>query len=85
MVGILSRQESIRLADGKCAFPGCSWKDLQLHHKIKKSQGGSDDDENIMVICSYHHEMIHQHKLIYFDGELVWKEKAINLFLNSPV
>jgi hypothetical protein len=41
-----------------CALCG-SKKALEHHHVVPKSLGGSDEQENILTLCSVHHVMIH--------------------------
>ena len=40
----------------RCAAPGCtSRRNLQVHHRRYRSQGGGGDDENLDSICAFHH------------------------------
>lgn len=32
---------------------------LQIHHVMKRSQGGSNDAQNIITLCMYCHNVIH--------------------------
>jgi hypothetical protein len=43
----------------QCEFPGCNSIDIECHHK-----GGRIGDNlyiNLMSVCSYHHDYIHNH------------------------
>jgi hypothetical protein len=46
----------------RCRVPGCtSRRNLQVHHVIFRSHGGSDDDANLVVLCAAHHlQCIHR-------------------------
>jgi 5-methylcytosine-specific restriction endonuclease McrA len=33
--------------------------DLQIHHKIPVSQGGTNTEENLQVLCNYCHDKAH--------------------------
>lgn len=46
----------------RCRVPGCtSRRNLQVHHVIFRSHGGSDDDANLVVLCATHHlQCIHR-------------------------
>ena len=46
----------------RCRAPGCaSRRNLQVHHVIFRSHGGSDDDANLVVLCAAHHlQCIHR-------------------------
>ena len=44
----------------KCQSPGCSHtRYLQVHHIQPKSKGGSNQTENLMTLCQYHHQKVH--------------------------
>lgn len=41
--------------DGYCSGP------LQIHHILELSKGGSNDPDNLITLCKYHHSMKHPH------------------------
>jgi hypothetical protein len=43
----------------KCEYPFCSRRNIEVHHKIKRSQGGEDTEENLIVLCNEHHVNVH--------------------------
>ncbi|HTO98141.1 MAG TPA: HNH endonuclease, partial [Myxococcales bacterium] len=48
----------------RCQVPGCSRPALHLHHIDYRSQGGSDDEENLLCLCTAHHLFgIHEERL----------------------
>jgi hypothetical protein len=55
----LSRQ--LRRRDGGCRFPGCHrtrW--LHAHHVRHWAQGGATDPSNLVMLCGYHHRLLHE-------------------------
>jgi hypothetical protein len=41
----------------RCAVPGCSsHRNLQVHHVVFRSQGGSDGPDNLITLCAWHHQ-----------------------------
>jgi hypothetical protein len=48
--------------DGGCAFPGCSkpaaWADA--HHILAWTDGGATDLGNTVLLCPFHHRVIHR-------------------------
>jgi hypothetical protein len=51
----------VRRRDGGCRFPGCNqtrW--LQAHHIVHWADGGPTDYDNIAMICTYHHRVVHE-------------------------
>ena len=55
----LARQ--LRHRDGGCRFPGCGrtrW--VQAHHIRHWSKGGPTDAANLVLLCGYHHRVVHQ-------------------------
>ncbi len=49
-------QRRVRARDGhRCQVPGCSRAAVHAHHIIPRSQGGTDDPENLVSLCAAHH------------------------------
>jgi hypothetical protein len=49
-----------RLDGERCRFPGCSHtRFLHAHHVKFWHNGGSTDLENLLLVCSRHHQLIH--------------------------
>jgi uncharacterized protein DUF222/HNH endonuclease len=47
---------------GGCQFPGCTHtRHLHAHHVIAWWLGGRTDIDNLILICSYHHRLVHDH------------------------
>jgi hypothetical protein len=47
---------------GRCQFPGCTHTHyLHAHHVIPWLRDGLTDLDNMVLICSYHHQLIHDH------------------------
>jgi len=40
---------------GLCQVPGCSRAAAQTHHLVFRSQGGSDEEVNLVSLCTAHH------------------------------
>ena len=52
-------------AGGRCEVPGCrALHFLDLHHLLLRMFGGTDDPENLVVLCFYHHRAFHEGWLI---------------------
>jgi hypothetical protein len=72
-----SRSRKVRERDeGFCQVPGCSHRAVHTHHVLFRSRGGSDDLENQIGLCAFHHlRCIHGGHLAVFgrapDG-LTW-------------
>lgn len=50
----------------------CRGRAVHLHHMKMRSQGGSDDAENLMEVCSPCHDYIHAHpEESYVVGHLI--------------
>jgi hypothetical protein len=51
-----SRSQKVRDRDlGQCQVPGCSHRAVHSHHIVLRSHGGSDDPENQVALCAFHH------------------------------
>ena len=59
-------RHALALRDGGCAFPGCSspvsWCDA--HHVRYWSDGGPTSLDNLVLLCSTHHHLVHEDRWI---------------------
>lgn len=57
-----AQRSALILRDRHCVFPDCdrppSW--CQVHHLKPWHQGGSTDLDNLALICSTHHHLVHE-------------------------
>jgi hypothetical protein len=54
-------RELLGILDGeRCRFPGCTrHKNLHAHHVVYWADGGRTDLDNLVLVCSRHHTLIH--------------------------
>jgi len=43
----------------RCQHPGCQSLADVAHHLLRRSSGGTDDAENLLPLCFYHHHRAH--------------------------
>ena len=57
-----SMRRALRLRDeGRCQAPGCTRRDhLEAHHIRPWSAGGPTRIDNLLLLCSFHHELVHE-------------------------
>jgi hypothetical protein len=81
-LGRMSREPSawmmrqLRHRDGTCRFPGCDARRFTQAHHIKWwSRGGRTDLDNLVLVCSFHHKLVHEHgwSIHHTDDDLVWR------------
>ncbi len=67
-VGRMSREPTawmvrqLRYRDRECRFPGCGARRFtQAHHVVWWRHGGRTDLDNLVLICSFHHRLVHEH------------------------
>lgn len=56
---------------GGCRFPGCgSTRYLHAHHVQHWLRGGNTDIDNLVLLCGFHHRLVHDHGYLvrYTDG-----------------
>jgi HNH endonuclease len=44
---------------GRCRFPGCESRRADLHHIMHWVNGGRTDLANLISLCSWHHQIVH--------------------------
>lgn len=66
----------LRHRDGTCRFQGCDARRFtQAHHVEWWSRGGQTGLENLVLVCAFHHRLVHEHGWGLTrddDGELTW-------------
>ena len=67
-VGRLSREPShwmlrqLKHRDRECQYPRCgSGRFLHAHHIVWVEHGGKTELENLVLLCSFHHKLVHEH------------------------
>ncbi len=59
-----TRRSVLANARHKCQRPGCDHtRYLAVHHKVRRAQGGSNDPENLICLCSACHKLLHDMSL----------------------
>jgi hypothetical protein len=52
----------LRYRDVGCTFPGCgSQRFTKAHHVTWWRHGGVTDLDNLVLVCSFHHKLVHEH------------------------
>jgi hypothetical protein len=66
----------LRHRDRGCRFPGCGSTAFANAHHIKWwSRGGTTDLDNLVLICGFHHRLLHEHGWTIeraADGRIRW-------------
>jgi 5-methylcytosine-specific restriction endonuclease McrA len=62
------KMELLKEFHGHCEVCGCSRLPIDLHHIVKRSQGGKDTAENTCLLCRWCHRAT---DLPYFSGRLI--------------
>jgi len=66
----------VRYRDRECRFPGCgAHRFTEAHHIVWWGRGGRTDLDNLLLICAFHHRLVHEHGWSIrreADGEVGW-------------
>jgi hypothetical protein len=66
----------LKYRDSECTFPACGSKRFtQAHHVLWWEKGGTTDLDNLVLICSFHHRLVHEHGWSLIreqDGTVRW-------------
>jgi len=66
----------LRYRDRECRFPGCgSRRFTQAHHIVWWDRGGTTDLDNLVLVCTFHHRLVHEYGWSVRrepDGQIRW-------------
>ena len=49
---------------GRCGYPGCTaTRELEAHHVVAFDDGGATEIRNLILLCSRHHDLLHDHHI----------------------
>ncbi len=55
------RRQALIRAKHRCQMPGCQhWHFLEVHHRVPRERGGGNDLDNLVVLCSSCHRLLHE-------------------------
>jgi hypothetical protein len=54
-----SLRRALEARDGGCRFPGCGLRFTDAHHVKHWADGGETKLENLLLLCSHHHRLVH--------------------------
>ncbi|MBI4261023.1 MAG: DUF222 domain-containing protein [Actinobacteria bacterium] len=93
-VGRLTREppawmlRQFRQRDRECRFPGCGTRWFtQAHHVVWWERGGPTDLHNLVLVCGFHHRLVHEHGWrirLGLDGGVRWYRPDGGLFRSGP-
>lgn len=67
---VQARQWACGRAQGRCearCAPSCAGRGAEAHHRRRRSQGGSDELENLLWVCAWCHTWIHEHPAVAYE------------------
>jgi hypothetical protein len=56
------QRRALRVRDRHCRYPGCTnHRNLHAHHIVHWADGGPTVLSNLVLVCSFHHRVLHDH------------------------
>lgn len=93
-LGRMSREPSawmvrqVRYRDRGCRFPGCGTRAFtEAHHVEFWRHGGPTDLDNLLLVCSFHHRLVHEHGWGISrapDGNVAWFQPDGTRYRSGP-
>jgi hypothetical protein len=78
------RAEIKSRSKGWCEAQPCVNRADHLHHRKMRSQGGDHSALNVLAVCSFHHQWIHDHPAqSYENGWLVRSWDTPRVYVES--
>jgi hypothetical protein len=78
----------LKYRDRECVFPGCAHRRfVHAHHILWWEQGGTTDLDNLVLVCTFHHKLVHEYgwRLTRgLDGEVRWFHPEGTRYLAGP-
>ena len=77
----------LRYRDIGCTFPGCgSVRFVKAHHIVWWRHGGRTDLDNLVLVCTFHHKLLHEHgwTVARRDGAVRWFQPDGRRFVPGP-
>jgi hypothetical protein len=78
----------VRHRDRECRFPGCGARRFtEAHHLRWWRHGGRTDLDNLALICSFHHRLVHEHGWSVkreATGDLLWRRPDGTRYESGP-
>jgi hypothetical protein len=72
----------------RCTFPNCGAKRFtEAHHIVPWEFGGPTDLDNLVLICSFHHKLVHEHGWMVSlkpDGTTEWRGPDRTTYIPGP-
>jgi hypothetical protein len=83
----LALRRALWARDRGCAFPGCDHqRHLEAHHIEHWIDGGPTCEENLLLVCSFHHRLLHEggFRCQWLDGTLAFTDPCGRRISENP-
>lgn len=81
-------RRSLKKRDRCCRFPGCgATQFLRAHHIDWWARGGPTDPDNLVLVCPYHHRLLHEGRWTLRGdpgGDLMWARPDGSILHEGP-
>jgi len=81
-------ERQVRYRDGGCTFPGCGTRrHTHVHHVRWWRDGGKTTLENLVLVCSFHHRLVHERGWSVErrgSGDLAWRRPDGRRWMAGP-
>ncbi|MCU1375378.1 MAG: endonuclease [Actinomycetia bacterium] len=79
-------RRATKARDRHCRWPGCDERRfVEAHHRVHWADGGVTDLDNLVLLCWFHHQFLHEGGFTIDEHHQVFRPDGTQLLVGEPV